>query len=245
MVHPSTASLRSTFTGFSTLTHLVIDADFFAAWDEIRSIELPLLRCLHLIPSEDSHLISGMLLTISAPSLQHLLLENLFAEDILNLMDSDLSFKYPSLRSLTILPQLDVPSSNFTLANWRLLIAIFPITTHVTLSESYSGMDTFLKSLDEQTYPLEYPVESPLWPTLHTLTLLDQPRELDVALLRTAVSTRITLGRPIRKLQLSRAIMHMLTDEMQWLQTHVEVEECTVNPKLIDTYIANWPDGNY
>ena len=162
-------------------------------------------------------------------------------------MDFDPSFKYPSLRSLTILPynNFGTPKDYFTPARWQSLIAIFPVVTNFTLF--YLAMDTFLAwgSIDEQTYPPEYPVrvKSPLWPTLHTFTLLGRHPKLNIALIRTAVSTRIASGQPIQKLQLSKAIMLMLTNEMQWLRTHLEVEECTAHPGL--TSFKNWQDGNY
>ena len=103
---------------------------------------------------------------------------------------------------------------------------MFPLVTHFTLSSD--EMNSFLQSLDEQTYKdpvLGPPVTSPLWPKLHTRALHDRPKDLNITSIQTLVSARIALDHPIQKLQLSKPIMFMLEDEMQWLWVHVEVEE--------------------
>lgn len=238
--YSSTSSVRFTLTGLFALTHLVFGTDLSIRWENIGSIELPLLRRLHIIPSEDCGLISGLLATIAAPLLQHLLLENIVWDDISSLaleMDFDSAFKFPSLRSLTIL--IFINAYDFTPSKWRSFIATFPTVTHVTLS--YSRMNTFFTSLDEQSNPMDT-LESPLWPMLDTLALLDEPRKFNVALIRAAVSARISLGHPIRRLQVSKAIMRMLKEEMQWLRARVEVEECAIYPSMMQTSIANWPE---
>jgi hypothetical protein len=60
--------------------------------------------------------------------------------------------------------------------------------------------------------------------------------------LRTAVSARINVGHPLRKLQLSKSILAGLGDDLEWLQERVEVEEDTLYPDLRDdAYVVIWP----
>lgn len=237
-------SLRTTFTGLSALTHMVIGTDFFIDSEDVvgNSVELPLLRCLHIIPFEDDRLICNLLIIISAPSLQHLLLESFFWDDVLNLAHEasfNSALKYPFLRSLTVLAStIERP----TLSNWWSLIGSFPKVTQVAVS---CFENIFLQSLDKHYYPVDPANSTALWQTLHTLTLPDQPHHLDVDTISTTVSARIAVGHPIQKLQLSKPIMLMLGDEMEKLQTHVEVEECTIHPRLGDiSSIDNWLDRN-
>ena len=186
-------------------------------------------------------LIPGLLTTIAAPSLQSLLIETMEPDEALRLAQNILPPRYPSLHFLTLL-QLRDRVDRFPLSTWQLFIRALPTVTHFTLSGD--DMTTFFESLDEKTNPLDSSFISPLWPQLHTLTILDQPLQprivSSITLIYAAILARIALGHPIRKLQVSKSIMSALIESLEGLRAHVEVEESTMYPELgCDTFVIN------
>lgn len=239
-----TTRLHSLFSGLSALTHLVINADIYTEWTELESVKLPSLHSLHIRPNEDSDVIPGFLMVVAAPALQFLLLEALLPVEAVALAHNIPDTKFPSLHSLTILRfEHNLDDSDVTPPIWQMLIRAFPAVTHFTLS--CNKINTFCESLDER-YSLESSDKAPLWPQLHTLTLLNQPWKPrcipDITLICNALSARIASSHPIRKLQLSKSMMSALTDGLRRLQVHVEVEESTTYPELERAaYAVDWP----
>jgi hypothetical protein len=236
-----TANLRPMFSGLSALTHLVVDGDFFGDWELIGAIELPSLRSCHIRPHDDAEQVPGLLKAISAPSLQSLLIDAFITDEVSDLAHTwDLTLvspKYPSLNSLTVLSMPSTPSSE-TKRGWRNVMRVFPTITHFTLS--LDVVDRFLEAL----HPFESSV-TPQWPDLHTLALIDRPRQRKPTMLRDTVSTRIASGHPIRKLRLSKPTLVSIAQDLEWLRERVEVEEETMYHDFKDDdFVVNWPEDD-
>lgn len=206
-----------------TLTHLVLHGDYRHQDDgeSLGSIELPSLLSLELLIFGRIEMYPLVLSMISAPLLQNLLLEAMVEEEIAEIAAHPPNF--PSLRSLIF---LSPPGENGNFAVWRNLIHAFPIVQHFTLSEK--NMDAFLLSFHD--------LEDPLmpWPDLHTLTLTarsDHPAKM-VRLLYSLVQSRISRGRPLQKLELSKSIMTWSSAEMEELRALADIEMTTLYDDL-------------
>jgi hypothetical protein len=238
-----TASLRYMLTGLAGLTDLVINGEFYTDWTAVGIIELPSLRTLRICTHNESDQIPGLLQAISAPGLHSLVLEKLISneiEEFATLNTTATTPKYPSLRFLTIELYKVSQDQPLSLSHWRVLMCAFPTVTHFFMS--YDDIDSFLRILNRQN-PAESP---PLWPELHTLTFFDKfgfiqtdmigavSARINAELLGTAVSARIALGHPVRRIRLSKGILSTIADELEGLRAQVEINECTMFPEITD-----------
>jgi len=195
----------------------------------------------HIRPHDDADQVPGLLTAISAPLLQSLLIDAFITDEVSDLAHTwDLTLaspKYPSLNSLTVLSMPSSPSSE-TESGWRDIMRAFPTITHFTLS--LDVVDRFLEAL----HPSESSVTHQ-WPDLHTLTLIDRPRQRKPTMLRSTVSTRIASRHPIKKLRLSKPTLASIAEDLEWLRERVEVEEETMYHNFKDDdFVVNWPEDD-
>ena len=218
-LYTSPSQLASMLNELPALTHLVLSGHYGEDGAPLALIELPSLRSLHTLIFTD--MFPTLLNMISAPHMESLLLEEISAghlDEFANLTFG--SPKFPSLKSLTILPK---PRQAFTLSTWENVICVFPTVSCMTLS-SHDPCD-FLISLGPQTRPGSQDSVIP-WPDLHTLTLISELELLPFAIgaFCNTISARFKAGYPIRKLQLSNGVLAGLTDKLEWLQERAVVE---------------------
>jgi hypothetical protein len=181
---------------------------------------------------------------ISAPQLESLLLEEIFPEDTDGFADlQDLtsgSPKFPSLKSLTLLPR---SRQEFPETTWRNVMRAFPSISHITLS--FDNLTDFLVSLRPQMSGETSRVPAVPLQDLCTLTLISRLRLLPsaTAVLCNTVSARIIAGYPIRKLRLSVGILDGLRDKLDWLRARATLRKTKLYQNIPrDTYFADLPD---
>lgn len=216
--------LHSALEGFPALTRLVLSGgDALHAWSPtVPIIDLPALRFLHIgtDPEDISRDVSGILITISAPSLQSLVLNYILGEELEDFFGRN-STNFPSLRSLTI-GFVDNPPDPHV---WTGLSHAFPTITH--LSVFYQDTPSFLEFLQLPRAFGEFDGcdTYPSWPSLHQLTVIDYNGEAEAYMICNMVSARITSKCPLRSIRLSESTMHAVKDLLEWLRERVQVEQ--------------------
>jgi hypothetical protein len=115
---PRYESLHVLFGGLSSLTHLVLHGDVTSEGSldtDWPKIELPILTTLRMLPTDLVRPDIDFLIYLSAPVLEHLVLQEVSASDIEPLSQLPAlitaSPRYPCLRHLTVSPDV---SDNFT-----------------------------------------------------------------------------------------------------------------------------------
>ncbi|KIM89989.1 hypothetical protein PILCRDRAFT_203925 [Piloderma croceum F 1598] len=239
----SPRKLSYLLSGLSALTHLVLSGDYEDDGIPPIPVELPSLRFLHTLIFTD--MLPTILNMISAPQLESLLLEKIFPEDTDGFADlQDLtsgSPKFPSLKSLTLLPTS--PRQEFPESTWRNVMRTFPSISHITLS--FDNLTNFLVSLRPQKSGQTSQEPAVPLQNLCTMTLISQLRLFPsaTAVLCNTVSARIIAGYPIRKLRLSKGILHGLRDKLDWLRARITLENTKQYQNIPrNTYFADLPD---
>jgi hypothetical protein len=221
---------RELLTASPFLTNLSIYGDIIGSdsWTSIESsaIEMPALRSLRIC-GLSGFVYCGILLGITAPRLESLVLKDVQEHDLDLFWTSSQMSKFPLLHSLTF---CDFEFSEYTYRN--MFRAFTAITKFTSL---YSSVNTpmVLRLLGASTVnPNSSVLELP-WPNLETLTLLlnldDEPLVDDV------VETRIIAGHPLIKLRLGSSYDLSLMHRFPWLRERVQVERF----RRLDL----WPDG--
>jgi hypothetical protein len=226
----------------SALTHMVIGGDVIENWMPNVTLDLPSLRFL-AIRVYDAPTIPALLIAISAPKLESMVLESVIEPDLAPLfrtLHTAARPKYPLLRSLTLCEE---QAHGFTPSTWSQLMQAFPTITHFTLS--YHTIDEFFLAL-QQTDPNSSTVIPP-WPDLNTLTLSDYNlsagADVRPTLLPPTILARIAIGHPIQKLRLSKSILRHLRSRKQLvgLRGQVAVEQFLLYPDSDN--LITWRSG--
>ena len=122
---------------------------------------------------------------------------------------------------------------------------MFPAVIHISLADPAIGEFLFaLMENEAKRYST-----APLWPDLHTLTLIRRVGtylDVDLELLYMAVSSRVVSNQPISRLQLPRSMMDGCEqNDLYRLRQLVDVEEVTLYPEIDhQNYIVHWPDDH-
>ena len=218
-------------TASPALTNLSIYGDMIGteAWPLMaNSIELPALRSLRIC-GIGGLVYCGVLLNISAPGLESLILKDVLHNDLDQLWDSPQMFKFPVLQSLTFC------GFECTESTYRKFFSAFPTVTHFTSLHSSLYNPRVLKLVGAINSPILLGTPLP-WPKLHTMSLLFNLT--DEASLVAVVNTRIHQKHPIAKLRLGMGGERNTPRAfrlVQWLQKHLQVEWFSV--------VDPWPIG--
>ncbi|KAJ6519019.1 hypothetical protein C8R45DRAFT_11335 [Mycena sanguinolenta] len=242
---------RGIFIGFECFKHFLIAAPALAHlsihdaildehdfWPTDSVDCIPLLSLLSLriaIPGLLQHIFSDILISISAPKLQSLVLKDVsdfYLDRFLQLPGA--SSKFPALRSLTFC-DFDYQSRE----RLALMCAALPSITDFTRIHTTVDAPTLLVLMAGQskTFVDGSTIDDP-WPGLRTLsTNLDVG---DLELLRTAVERRQHIGCPLRVLRISGIDEEDIGEEEEetwkWLGENLTVER-------FDT-LEQWPPGS-
>ncbi|KAG5639122.1 hypothetical protein H0H81_006711 [Sphagnurus paluster] len=222
-------TFRDMVTAPSILRNLSIYGDIIygvdndLAWPTNNPIHLPYLRCLRICGIGGS-IYSGLLLGITAPALESLVLKDLKEHDLERFWASPIhAFRFPLLRSLTF---LDCVSRDVYIKIFHSFPAVSVFTaTHQIMA------DRVLLLLSE---PLATDGVIP-WPQLHTLSLCVN-LSISEPLLFEVVKQRKAVGYPLTKLRLGRrqplSVLSRYTDLAKEviLETFVEFD--------------GWPNNN-
>ena len=216
-------------TASSVLANLSIHGDIMDhdEWLTITNttslIEMPALRSLRLC-GIGGGIYCGVLLNISAPGLESLVLKDVIDPDLDKLWDlpeaTAPSHKFPALNSLTFCDSACAEST------YRKLFGVFPAITHFTsLNSSWKHTPSVLKLLGECVSHPKSPGTAtldmyPPWPNLHTITFLPHP---DEASIHAMVKTRINIAHPMSKIRLGGS-GNMEVWEVEWLKRCIAVE---------------------
>jgi hypothetical protein len=226
--------LHCALQGFSALTRLILSGgDVLYDWSSaVPIIVLPVLQFLHIgtDPSCISTDVSGVLLTISAPSLESLVLNDVWAKELKVFFRSTTSnpSQFLSLRSLTI----GFVDEDWDPLIWTDLSRAFP--TIIRLSLSNQETPSFVEFL--QLSPADEINECKVyWPDLQMLAFLAHS-DADEVMICDIVSARIAFGRPLQRICLSESTMNEVRDQLEWLRERVEVEQAG-NPTV------SWDDS--
>lgn len=228
--------LRSALQGFSALTHLVLSGgDVFRPSSSMETdINLDSLLFLHIGTHPDyfSHDVSCVLMKISAPSLQSLVLDSVFSWELEGFFEflGPKSTKFPSLTSLTIGYGDDTSNP----LDWKGLSNAFPTITQLALF--YGDTSSFLSFLQKNDDP------SPGWPRLQRLILSNRHQEAEMPLICDMVSARIASGCPIRSICLSEFSMRqdVVKDQLEWLRERVTVDQGEISHGFWCDIVGSW-----
>lgn len=206
--------LRKILAAATSLTHLELEGmvNCFSD-DDVTVIEMPYLVSLIVLPPDYINPINYMrniFTTISAPSLQILCLRKVYGLQFHTFLEIFQSVsRYPVLQTLRLesVTGLEYLAPSFALSS--------PTITHLSLK--FTDSEPILKLLLSNAH-------DPLWPRLKTLSV----GPVDLALLRSFISGRISTGRPLSILRYgteSRAAFDDLPrDELNWLRERLQVE---------------------
>ncbi|KAG6866766.1 hypothetical protein C0991_011425 [Blastosporella zonata] len=167
-------------------------------------INLPHLRSLRIC-GINGKIYSGLLLGITSPVLDSLVLMDLKEPDLEGFWASPMhTAKFPILQSLSIIdPEI---SRDACLEMFR----GFPYITSMTTSDCTSTIAYALSEVSLDNVP---------WPVLDTLTM--NIEHYDDELAADIVEQRMTLGCPLRKLNLGTTLPLFLLPNYAWLQENV------------------------
>ncbi|KAG7089957.1 hypothetical protein E1B28_011582 [Marasmius oreades] len=223
VIWPDFLDLRQVFLRSPTLEHLVLHFDnyAFARLDrEGRApIPIPCLRSLELrFFYDDSPNIVSLIQLFTVPTLECLTLKNLSCADWCRVLPYFRSYaaSYPALRSLTV-------------CNIRGLVCVdsstvraFPHLTHLSLIGVYSNAFSQLL-LNERT---EDGYNVLVWPKLRSLWVQND-MDTKMELLKKAIDSRMSLGRPITRLVLDQHLFEGHPEVIQCLRQSVKVENAS------------------
>jgi hypothetical protein len=212
-------------TASSLLTNLSIYGDIIDAdrWPNYSTIELPALRSLRIY-GRAGFIYCGVLLSISAPHLESLVLKGVLHHDLDELWESSQMPKFPSLHSLTF---CDFECTDSTYGR---IFHAFPTITDFTMLHSSTSTPRVLGLIEGRGHSTDLDrrsasVEHPPWPELRSLTLLFDFE--DEASIVKMVNARRRLKHPITKLRLGAVtrVQHDRTVRLGGLlREHVQVE---------------------
>ncbi|KAF5380424.1 hypothetical protein D9615_004647 [Tricholomella constricta] len=226
-------TFRDMVTAPSLLQNLSIYGDIIAPqntthWAGLNTapISLPHLRCLRIC-GVGGAIYSGLLLHISAPALESLVLKDLKESDLQRFWaTSTVAARFPLLRSLTFF------DSEISRDAYMAMFRAFPAISTFTAAYQVTT-PTLLQLLSEpQLEPeLEYGPGIP-WPRLQTLTLLVNLYDME-HLIMELVGQRKAAGCPLTKLRLGTAQPLSVLSRYAWLKENVILE------KLLE--LDGWP----
>ncbi|KAJ7625495.1 hypothetical protein FB45DRAFT_67239 [Roridomyces roridus] len=233
---------RDFLTASPALAHLSIHDTLIDEWEEewppdsVGSIPVPNLVSLRIsIPGTLQHVFSDVLLSISAPKLESLVLKEVPEVHLDRFFQyPGVSDKFPSLRSLTFC-DFDYRSEQRVAK----MCAALPSVTEFTCIHSPIYPPKILEMMAgrAQASVPGSPTGDP-WPLLRTLnTTIDVG---DLELVRLAVERRKEMGLPLCFLRINPSLFEEEMDEeedenLTWLQEHI-----TVEPLVAD----RWPPGS-
>lgn len=200
-----------------SLTHLELEGMINCTQeDNVTPIEMPSLLSLCVLPPDyvnPMHYIRNIFTTISAPSLQTLCLRKVRGRQFRVFLDTFRSASYhPSLTTLILESVTGLEHLTPTFAHSS------PTITHLSLK--FTDPVPILKFLMSHDF-------DPLWPQLQTLTV----GPVDNALLRSLISDRIAVGRPLVNLRYATyspaAFDNIPYDERKWFKERLRVENIT------------------
>lgn len=209
----------SAFQRLSSLSHLVL-TNIRLLQKPSNPIEFPALKTLsfYYLPDVDQ-----ILETISAPLLHTVYIDPMNSTEMYGVASwASTASLYPSLRSLSIGLQTDVP-----VIAWHGVMRVFPKVTQFTILGTQ--VNDFLEALEKAS--------ASLWPELKTLSI----PEADFAQpLEQMLSQRQAVGCPIQRLQLSTAVKSNLGGVLPRLQGQTEVQESNVCEAMAPSYFTQW-----
>jgi hypothetical protein len=187
---------------------------------------------IHAHPTRFCEDVSGMLVAISAPLLQQLVMENVSDMKLAGFIASCRQPKYPSLRSVTI----GLAKDNDLNLELLALSRAFPTTTHLSIDYQRVDFLDFLYPTVPGNNTTGHNIDQ-FWPSLHTLDLSSRDEQNEtVPMLGRMVLGRIAAGYPIQRIRLSQFIMRLeaLQGEIQWLRGRLQVEQGRIPYKTWD-----------
>ena len=234
----SYALFRRLVTSSPLLSNLSIYGDMIDAdrWPSGSTIELPALRSLRIY-GRSGFIYCGLLLSISAPNLESLILKGVLHHDLDELCDSPQMPKFPALQSLTF---CDFECTDST---YRRLFHAFPAITHFTTLHSSRSTPRVVRLIGGKGFNAGLASTSevhPPWPELHTLTLLFNFDD-ETPIIR-MVNARRRLKYPLTKLRLgamrgqydrTRRLSHLLQEHVQ-VETFDETDPWPVDLQDVD-----------
>ena len=238
------SDLRDILGGCLSLTHLVFGYIFTEDIpDNFEStIILPTLRSLGISTHDSDGVprIDQILLAISAPVLESLVIDHIVEEDLVDISQLQNSDCFPHLRylSVSLLSGVEIGQES-----WTLFCSVFPRVTHFTLrSDGYEtvGAETLITALAYTPAESASPTLPLILPELNTLTL-SCVYVRTAMLLCNLVSKWHAAGWPLRSLQLPKAIIHdeAFAFSLDHLRALIEVKEYESNDDEIEG-IWNW-----
>ncbi|KAJ7781905.1 hypothetical protein DFH07DRAFT_390644 [Mycena maculata] len=229
-------------TASPALAHLSIHDTIIDEWEEewpvdsVSCISVPSLISLRIsIPGTLQHIFSDVLISISAPRLESLVLKQVAEVHLDRFFHlPGVSVKFPSLRSLTFY-DFDYRSGE-RLAK---MCTAFPSITEFTCIHTPAYPPRILEMMAGRSIaPLGAPTVDP-WPTLRTLTTNIDADDLE--LLRLVVERRRDIGHPLRFLRVHEGMFEYTMDEedeetLAWLEDNMTVE------RFLN--VGRWPPGS-
>ncbi|KAJ7593907.1 hypothetical protein C8J56DRAFT_925502 [Mycena floridula] len=216
--------------GSSSLTHLSIYGDIIhpqQPWPTSPAVQLDSLRSLRVC-GVNGTVYSGILLSISAPNLEYLVLKGAQEQDLdlfWAVSQRQSGPMFPKLHSLTFY-DFDV-----TLLTYNNLFTSFPAVTEFSSLKSSFNVPVILKAL---SYPS---VIADAWPNLQTLAIILNFDE--IPFIRDVLEKRSKCGLSLSKLRLVTSEdldeWDIEMPEFQWLKQHLEVETLS--------RLERWPVG--
>jgi len=230
--------LRRLVTASNLLTNLSIYGDIIDAdrWPNYSTIELPALKSLRMY-GRAGFIYCGVLLSISAPLLESLVLKGVLHHDLDELWESPQMPKFPSLRSLTF---CDFECTDST---YERIFHAFPAITDFTMLHSSTSIPRVLGLVEGRGHSRVGSVSEkhPPWPELRSLTLLFDCED-DASIIE-MVNARRRLKHPITKLRLGAVTRSqhdrtvrlggLLREHVQ-VETFVEIDQWPVDLQDVD-----------
>lgn len=240
----SCAAICSIFTSCPALTHLVLHG-WFIKYSTIRSastVAFPLLSSLRILSTKSHTSLLEFLSLVSAPLLECLSFGQVAVESVEEVLKTQewitTSPRYPRLHYLSVMPMLNAWHP-FTPSTWKLIEQSFNTVTHLTVLDD--GIASFSESLCRvhSTDSTWSPSTDVSWPNLKTLSLGGIQFPNDIEPFVEALSARVVMGRPLRKLRIPKQPGVRdgdFRDAFVRFQRYTEVEE--YKPK-------RWPLGDF
>jgi hypothetical protein len=205
-IRPAHATFSDILSSLPVLVHLVLHGNAVNNHSNIEFAELPALRSLHLFATESDLPALQLLLIISAPLLECLVLEDLSSEQLAVLPHDPYcttSPRFPSLRSLTVSPY----GMGFNSSAWLDLFRFFStITEFKQLSNDCSELLVALRFRTPPDIPLPLSTIAEKLPHLRILSL-SEIDDIHFPLLSNLLYERMAFNNPLEKLQLSKACL--------------------------------------
>jgi hypothetical protein len=181
-------------------------------------IEIPSLRSLEILPLKGLTLgfeFGNIFDVIEAPNLESLVLDVAGGAELSNLISTsrnkNISVKFPRLTALGLhlgnVPESKLPE----------LCDALPVVTRImsTRSGDIRGLLNFLDATNGPTH----------WAELLSVAVPRHSYKSDLDLLCAIISSRITAGHPIGRLEVHSSITCKIpADRLQWLRDHVELD---------------------